>query len=131
MKRAQARLYGHHGKNFVETMISLADKPVLKVVNDQTGCPTWTVDLSNAIIDLIEEEEPYGIYHICGGGHTTWYGFANEIFKQCGLQVNLTSCTTDEFPRPAKRPKYSIMDNQGRCRDWKQALNDYIELRVE
>lgn len=125
-------LYGHHGKNFVETMISLADKPSLKVVNDQTGCPTWTVDLSNAIIDLIEEEEePYGIYHICGGGHTTWYGFANEIFKQCGLQVNLNPCTTDEFPRPAKRPKYSIMDNQGRCRDWKQALNDYIELRVE
>ena len=124
-------LYGHHGKNFVETMIALADKPEIRVVNDQTGCPTWTVDLSNAIADLIEEAPEYGIYHLCGGGHTTWYGFAKEIFKLCGLNVNLNPCTTEEFPRPAKRPANSIMDNQGRCRDWKKALKDYIELRIE
>lgn len=124
-------LYGHHGKNFVETMLTLADKPEIKVVDDQTGCPTWTVDLSEAIISLIEDEAPYGIYHACGGGSTTWYGFAKEIFNLTGLNVNLKPCTTDEFPRPAKRPHYSIMDNAGLLRDWKDALRDYIELRVE
>lgn len=124
-------LYGHHGKNFVETMISLKDKPELKVVDDQTGCPTWTVDLSDAIISLIEEEPDYGIYHTCGGGHTTWYGFAKEIFNMSGLEVNLIPCATKEFPRPAKRPVCSIMDNNGLLRNWKLALKDYIELRID
>lgn len=124
-------LYGHHGKNFVETMISLADKPELKVVDDQVGCPTWTVDLSETIISLIEEEADYGIYHTCGGGSTTWYGFAKQIFEYAGLNVNLKPCTTDEFPRAAKRPAYSIMNNEGLLRDWKLALQEYIELRVD
>lgn len=122
-------LYGHHGKNFVETMISLADKPEIKVVDDQTGCPTWTVELSNAIADLIEEAPEYGIYHICGSGETSWYGFAKEIFKLTGEKVNLVPCKTEEFPRPAKRPKHSSMDNNGVCRNWKLALKDYINLR--
>ena len=123
-------LYGHHGKNFVETMISLADKPELKVVDDQIGCPTWTVELSNGIVKLIKEKD-YGTYHVCGSGSTSWYGFAKEIFEQMGLEVNLKPCTTDEFPRPAKRPKYSVMDNDNICRDWKLALKDYLKLRVE
>ena len=121
-------LYGHHGKNFVETMISLADKPELKVVDDQVGCPTWTVDLSNAIVKIIKDKK-YGTYHTCGGGNTSWYGFAKEIFKYADLNVNLKPCTTEEFPRPAKRPAYSIMDNNGICRNWKIALKNYIELR--
>ena len=123
-------LYGHHGKNFVETMLSLADKPELKVVNDQTGCPTWTVELANAIASLIDGK-PYGIYHTCGGGVTTWYGFAKEAFEIAGLKVNLNPCTTDEFPRPAKRPTYSVMNNGKLCRDWKLALQDYMALRPE
>lgn len=124
-------LYGIHGKNFVETMISLADRPELKVVDDQRGCPTWTAELSNGILKLIEEKYPYGTYHICGSGHTTWCGFAKEIFNQAGLTVNLTPCTTDEFPRPAKRPEYSVMDNGGICGDWKEALGGYLKLRKE
>ena len=123
-------LYGHHGKNFVETMLSLADKPELKVVDDQVGCPTWTVDLANAIVKIIEVK-PYGTYHTCGGGSTSWYGFAKEIFNKAGIEVNLKPCTTSEFPRPATRPAYSIMDNDGLCRDWKLALKDYMALRVE
>ena len=122
-------LYGIYGKNFVETMISLADKPELKVVDDQIGCPTWTVELSTGILKLLEKKKPYGTYHICGSGVTSWYGFAKEIFVRCGLDVNLKSCTTEEFPRPAKRPAYSAMDNNGICRDWKEALKDYINLR--
>lgn len=120
-------LYGHHGKNFVETMLSLADKPELKVVDDQVGCPTWTVELANGIIKLFSK--PYGTYHVCGSGFTSWYGFAKEIFEQSGLNVNLHACTTDEFPRPAKRPKFSVMDNGGLCRNWQAALHDYLELR--
>lgn len=124
-------LYGHHGKNFVETMISLAEKTELKVVDDQVGCPTWTVDLSDAIISFIDEEPPFGTYHACGAGSTSWYGFAKEIFDLMSLNVNLIPCTTEEFPRPAKRPAYSVMDNEGLLRDWKQALQEYIELRVD
>ncbi len=122
-------LYGHHGKNFVETMISLAEKPELKVVDDQTGCPTWTVELASGIITIIDDEAPYGIYHVCGTGETSWYEFAKEIFKQMGLKVNLKPCTTEEFPRPAKRPQHSSMNNQKLCRNWKVALKDYLELR--
>lgn len=124
-------LYGHHGKNFVETMLSLADKKEIKVVNDQTGCPTWTVDLSEAITTIIEAKYQYGIYHACGAGSTTWYNFAKEIFMLTGLDTNLQPCDTKEFPRPAQRPRYSSMDNGGLLRDWKSALKDYIELRVE
>ena len=120
-------LYGIHGKNFVETMISLKDKPELKVVDDQIGCPTWTVELANGILKLLKN--PYGIYHICGSGNTTWYGFAKEIFKQCGFEVNLKPCTTEEYPRPAKRPHYSVMNNSGICRKWESALHDYLQLR--
>lgn len=122
-------LYGHHGKNFVETMINLADKPEVKVVNDQIGCPTWTVELANGIAKLLEEQANYGIYHICGSGETSWYDFAKEIFKLSNLNVNLKPCSTEEFPRPAKRPKHSTMDNSGICRNWKAALKDYINLR--
>lgn len=122
-------LYGHYGKNFVETMISLSDKPELKVVDDQIGCPTWTVELSNGIANLFEEMPEFGIYHICGSGQTSWYGFAKEIFKLIGKEVNLKPCKTEEFPRPAKRAKYSVMDNNGACRSWKSALKDYINLR--
>ena len=125
-----AWLYGIHGKNFVETMISLADKPEVKVVDDQVGCPTWTVELCNGIVKLLSGE-PYGTYHLCGGGKTSWYGFAKEIYNLSGLKVNLKPCTTSEFPRPAVRPSYSVMDNGGFCRDWKDALADYIRLRNE
>ncbi len=121
-------LYGIHGKNFVETMLSLADKPELKVVDDQVGCPTWTVELSNGIVKLLDDAE-YGTYHVCGSGQTSWCGFAKEIFLQSGLEVNLKPCATEEFPRPAKRPHYSVMENNGICRDWKLALKDYLKLR--
>ncbi len=120
-------LYGHHGKNFVETMISLADRAEVKVVDDQIGCPTWTVELANGIVKLLSK--PYGTYHVCGSGSTSWYGFAKEIYKQAGLEVNLQPCTSAEFPRPAKRPTYSVMENDGICRNWQAALHDYIELR--
>ena len=120
-------LYGHHGKNFVETMLAMADRAEIKVVDDQTGCPTWTVELANGILKLLAK--PYGTYHVCGSGSTTWYGFAKEIFARSGVEVNLRPCKTEDFPRPAKRPEYSVMDNDGICRNWQAALKDYLELR--
>ncbi len=122
-------LYGHHGKNFVETMLELSEiKKEIKVVNDQYGCPTWTMDLANALIEILDE--PCGIYHVCGGGKTTWYEFAREIFSQAEIEVCLKPCTTEDFSRLAKRPKYSVMDNDKICRNWKAALKDYMELRA-
>ena len=124
-------LYGHHGKNFVETMLSLKDKEVLKVVDDQIGCPTWTVELANGIVEILDEELDYGIYQVCGSGSTSWYNFAKKIFELSDLEVNLKPCSTDEFPRPAKRPSNSIMDNEDFCRNWEIALKEYLELRCE
>lgn len=120
-------LYGHYGKNFVETMISLAEKGKVSVVDDQIGCPTWTVELANGILRLLSK--PFGTYHVCGTGQTSWYGFAQEIFKQANIDADLTPCKTDESARPAKRPKYSVMENEKICRNWQVALHDYLELR--
>ncbi|MDR3125155.1 MAG: dTDP-4-dehydrorhamnose reductase [Endomicrobium sp.] len=119
-------LYGCYGKNFVETMLGLAKNPEIKVVDDQIGCPTWTVDLANGILDIFNK--PYDVYHICGSGHASWYEFACEIFIQAGLKVNVKPCSSYEFQRPAKRPKYSVMDNGGSCRNWKEALKEYLIL---
>ncbi|MBQ3310495.1 dTDP-4-dehydrorhamnose reductase [bacterium] len=124
-------LYGHHGKNFIETMLKYGmEGKELKVVNDQFGCPTWTVGLSEGICDIIEENPDYGIYHICGSKETSWYEFAKEIFKQAGVDAKLFPCTTEEYPVPAKRPKYSVMENDGICEDWKVSLKKYLELRI-
>ena len=106
-------LYGHHGKNFV--------------VDDQIGCPTWTVELANGIVKLLSK--PCGIYHVCGSDYTSWYGFAKEIFRLENKDVNLIPCKTEEFPRPAKRPAYSVMENNNLCRNWREALKDYLDLR--
>lgn len=120
-------LYGKNGKNFVETMLNLKDKPELKVVDDQKGCPTWTKDLANAIWKVLKM--PYGIYHGCSKGETTWFSFAKEIFKLENLNVNLKPCTTKDFSRKAKRPKYSVMENSDLIDDWKIGLSNYLKER--
>ncbi len=124
-------LYGHHGRNFVETMLSLAGKPEIKVVDDQIGSPTWTIELANGIVKILTNAMPFGIYHVCGSGQTSWYGFAKKIFELNSVDVNLIPCTTEEFPRPAKRPHNSVMENNGICRNWQIALKEYLELRCE
>lgn len=121
-------LYGIYGKNFVETMLSLKNKEELKVVDDQVGCPTWTIELSNGIAKILKTTH-YGTYHICGSGQTSWYNFAKKIFELSSENVNLIPCTSKEFPRPAKRPNYSVMENNKICRKWEVALKDYLELR--
>jgi dTDP-4-dehydrorhamnose reductase len=121
-------LYGKNGKNFVDTMINISKtQKVLKVVNDQFGCPTWSVDLANAVKDLIEKEMPFGTYHLCGSGSTTWFGFAKKIFEISKIDVEVIPVCTEEFPRPAKRPKFSVMENNKMLRNWEDALKDYLK----
>jgi dTDP-4-dehydrorhamnose reductase len=128
-------LYGYHGPNFVTTMLNLAKKTKnINVVNDQIGSPTYTVDLANAIALLIKKPT-YGIYHVTNSENCSWYDFAAEIFKQSKVDVNLKPVTTEEFPRPAPRPKYSVLENYNwnmegypRMRSYKEALTDYLKL---
>ncbi len=123
-------LYGLNGKNFVETMITLGQKnKELKVVDDQTGCPTWTVELSKVIYKFIKENKPHGTYHVCGSGSTSWFGFACKIFEFMDMDVKVIPVNTETFPRPAKRPLNSVMDNDNLCLDWKESLKNYIEIR--
>ncbi|WKY47955.1 dTDP-4-dehydrorhamnose reductase [Eubacteriaceae bacterium ES3] len=128
-----AWLYGD-GNNFVKTMLDLAAKhPKLTVVDDQLGSPTSTVDLARAIIDLMQTES-YGIYHGTCEGQCSWYDFACEIFRLSGIDIPVEPVTSEEFVRPAPRPKFSVLENKGlndlglnTFRDWHVALEEYIE----
>jgi dTDP-4-dehydrorhamnose reductase len=128
-------LYGYNGPNFVTTMLNLAEtKDIISVVNDQIGSPTYTVDLANAIALLIKNPV-YGIYHITNSEYCSWYKYAQEIFEISEFNVNLKPVTTEEFPRPAPRPKYSVLENYNwkmegfpLVRSYKEALKDFMKL---
>lgn len=125
-------LYGKNGKNFVDTMIALGKtQKTIKVVNDQFGCPTWTVDLVEGAKNLIEKKMPFGTYHLCGGGTTTWFAFAKKIFEILKIDVETIPVTTKEFPRPAKRPSFSAMDNSFALSEWEEGLKKYIQKKYE
>jgi dTDP-4-dehydrorhamnose reductase len=128
-----AWVYGINGHNFVKTMLRLGEeRGEVGVVHDQVGSPTYTVDLAALLVELIETEK-YGVYHATNSGVCSWYDFAVEIFKQAGLNVNVNPLTSEQYPRPAARPKYSVlskkkMEAQGftALRDWKEALSAYL-----
>jgi dTDP-4-dehydrorhamnose reductase len=105
-------LYSQFGNNFMKTMLKLAqDRDSLGVVNDQIGSPTHAVDLANAVLKVIlSSSTNYGIYHYSNEGKASWYDFAKEIFEVNNIKINLKPISTAEFPTPAKRPKYSVLD---------------------
>ncbi|WP_152395456.1 dTDP-4-dehydrorhamnose reductase [Paenibacillus guangzhouensis] len=129
-------VYGAHGNNFVKTMLKLgAEKPSLQVVHDQVGSPTYTVDLAKFLLDLVATEK-YGIYHASNSGSCSWFEFAQAIFEEAGLSPELLPCTTEQFPRPAPRPKNSVMAHLSirtnglqDLRPWREALREYIDNR--
>jgi len=129
-----AWVYGINGNNFVKTMLKLAqDRQELGVVYDQVGSPTYTVDLAKFLVELVVSDK-YGTYHASNEGVCSWHEFAVEIFKQAGLNIKVNPLTSEEFPRPAARPKYSVLSKkkiveQGftPMRDWKEALKDYLK----
>jgi dTDP-4-dehydrorhamnose reductase len=115
-------LFGRHGKNFVDTMLTLSKQmDKVKVVNDQVGKPTYTVDLADKTREIIEMSP--GIYHITNDGVCSWYEFASAIIP------NTTPCTSKEFPRKAKRPQFSVLVNTKTTpmRHWREALADYLK----
>ncbi len=126
-------LYGYIGKNFVKTVRRvLREKGSITVVNDQRGNPTNANDLAHHLL-LLGVTEEYGIYHCTGEGECSWYEFAGEIAKLSGFEGKVMPCTSEEYKSPTKRPEYSSLENLAlKCsvgnymRDWKTALNEYI-----
>lgn len=133
-----AWLYGLHGNNFVKTIRNIAAKKVLageplKVVNDQYGTPTSTVQVCNQILKTMTMHVN-GLFHCTCEGTCTWYDFAEEIVKNAGIGVELLPCTTAEFPRPAPRPKFSVLENarlkelkSNYMVDWREAFRDFLK----
>ena len=110
-------VFSSHGNNFVKTMMRLMkDKDALNIVGDQIGRPTYAKDLALATIQIIkalnEGKSIKGIYHYANTGETTWFVFAEKIKALAGLTCNLTAISTAQFPTPAKRPTYSVLDTQ-------------------
>lgn len=126
-------VYGKHGDNFVKTMLKLGEgRKELSVVADQIGCPTYTLDLATSILELVNSEK-YGVYHITNSGSCSWYEFAKFIFEQANMDVNVHPCTTNDFPRPAPRPAYSVLNHMSLkinmltpVQNWKMALKSYL-----
>ena len=126
-------LYDAWGKNFLNTMLNAAAQGrSLKVVDDQRGAPTTCRALARQLMVAVEEEWQ-GLVHMTCQGETTWHGFAKAIFEAKGMTVDLSPCATADYPTPAKRPAYSVLDGTHRARlgtdlmpDWRVALAEVM-----
>lgn len=131
-----AWVFGLNGKNFIKTMLNIGKKfDTLRVVNDQIGTPTYTLDLSRLLVDMIETEK-YGYYHATNeGGYISWYEFACEIFRQAGYSTNVIPVTTEEYGMSkAARPFNSRLDKSKLVENgftplpfWQDALSRYLK----
>ncbi|HIH71641.1 MAG TPA: dTDP-4-dehydrorhamnose reductase, partial [Methanothermobacter thermautotrophicus] len=127
-------LFGRNGRNFVGTMVELAERGhEISVVDDQYGSPTYTRDLAASIGNLLERPA-YGVYHLTNSGQCSWYEFAIDIFNELGMEVCLKPVKSHEFPRPARRPSFSVLRNYNwsmegfkPLRNYRDALRDYIK----
>lgn len=128
-------LYGENGKNFVDTMLSLAKNKLseIKVVNDQIGNPTSTNSVAVAVEGLLDRPDYRGIVHLTSEGEASWYAFAKEIFKMKGITQKVIPCTSLEFPRPAKRPSNSRLEKRvlelldlPPMPEWRLELSNYL-----
>jgi len=140
-----AWLYGMSGKNFVSTMLKLfKEKEEIKVVSDQWGSPTYSVDLAEVILKMItNDSDKFGIYNFTNEGVTNWYEFAREIYrksKKLGIidsnkEVEIRGIETKEYPTPAQRPKWSLLSKEKikrelslEIRNWEDALEDFLSF---
>ena len=131
-----AWVFGRNGNNFIKTMLNIGKKyPELRVVNDQIGTPTYTLDLSRLLVDMVETEK-YGYYHATNeGGFISWYDFACEIFRQAGYDTKVNPVTTAEYGlSKAARPYNSRLDKQKLTQNgfaplptWQDALARYLK----
>lgn len=130
-----AWVYGPDGPGFPNAILRGArEKPRLKVVDDQTGSPTYAPDLAQAIVALARRNAT-GFVHVTNSGTCTWFEFAQEIVRLSGLATPVDPCTTAEFPRPARRPAYSVLDNSRYVslvgqplRHWREAIAEFVQL---
>jgi dTDP-4-dehydrorhamnose reductase len=126
-------LFGAGGKNFVETIRGLAgERDELRVVDDQVGCPTFTGHLAEALVTLAAGGER-GVLHAAGTGSCSWFEFAQEIVDRTGVDCRVEPCTTDEFPRPARRPAYSVLASERGgpvLPAWQDGLDAYLGVRA-
>jgi dTDP-4-dehydrorhamnose reductase len=115
-------------KSFVELMLQLAESGKVRGVTDEIGKPTWAKDIAKATLELIKSGNPYGIYHLANEGQASRADWAREIFSIKGLGVNIESVSGSEFPRPAPRPHYELLNNTKlpKMRPWQEALKDYL-----
>ena len=130
-------LYGSNGKNFVDTIVEAAKRnSKLKIVNDQQGAPTYTVDLADSILKLCQLK-PSGIFHVTNSETTTWSNFASKILNFAGIDgVEIEEISTKQLARPAPRPLYSVLDTSKferftgmKMRSWEEAVREYISTR--
>jgi dTDP-4-dehydrorhamnose reductase len=127
---------GGKGGNFVETMLRVAGqgKP-LRVVSDQICTPSYTVDVAETTLALLRADHS-GLYHVTNSGSCTWHELARTIFELSGVPASLTPIPSSEYPTPARRPRYSVLDHAGlralgipSPRPWREALADYLRER--
>ncbi|HUB36492.1 MAG TPA: dTDP-4-dehydrorhamnose reductase [Solirubrobacteraceae bacterium] len=128
-----AWLFGADGRNFVDTMLGLAaERPAVRVVDDQIGCPTWTGHLAPALVGLLERSVS-GLLHLAGAGRVSWNGFAREIFRQAEIPCEAQAVTSAEFPRPAPRPAWSALESERQdvlpLPPWQDGLAAYLAAR--
>jgi len=127
-------VFGLHGKNFVKSMLQLAKtNKILSIVADQIGSPTYTRDLAPLLADMLESDK-YGIYHATNEGFCSWAQFAREIFRQAGIEVNVTNVPSHMYPTKATRPKNSrlskkSLDDAGfhRLPPWEDAVGRFLQ----
>ena len=126
-------LFGPNGKNFVDTMLRLSlERDELNVVSDQIGSPTYTLDLVASVIEnfIVNDEKPeFGVYHITNSDTCSWYDFACEIFRVTKNNILVNPITSEDFPTPAKRPRYSVLINTKLylpLPTWEDALERYL-----
>lgn len=128
-------LYSQFGNNFMKTMLRLAqERNSISVVDDQIGTPTHAIDLAKMLLTIIQSKsEAYSIYHYSNQGSTSWYCFAKKIFQLNQITINLLPIATSEYPTPAIRPKYSVLDCSKirttfniPIENWDTALEQYL-----
>lgn len=126
-----AWIYHAVGKNFPNTILALAKKPQVRVVNDQVGSPTYAPHLAGAVVRLLERGMDPGVYHLAGSGGASWYDLAKALYEKMRVKTPVVPITTAEFPRPAKRPAYAVLGsakiNDIALPPWEQGLDEFVK----
>lgn len=132
-----SKLFGPRGTSsnakpsFFDIMIDLSKaKTEIEVVDEEASCFTYTPDLAKSTKELIESGKGSGIYHLVNSDPCTWYEAARYLFKSIGSDIKVIPVSADKFPRPARRPKFSVLKNTkfNELRNWKEALDEYLKV---